>query len=132
MTAAAPGVKGVPVRSVPGGTVRQIEKRQWVLGDGFWKQNGVYIQRELYNLKTAPIERIASYPGFPHHLNIHKKYIENLSKAWGYYRRLSINELTEILRSLGVYIRLLVGHCLATKVFIGKLPATGGVWVIIG
>ena len=24
-----------------------------------------------------------------------------------------------------------VGHCLATKVFIGKLPATGGVWVII-
>ena len=24
------------------------------------------------------------------------------------------------------------GHCLATKVFIGKLLATRGVWVIIG
>ena len=27
---------------------------------------------------------------------------------------------------------ILVGHCLATKVFIGKLPATRGVWLIIG
>ena len=28
-------------------------------------------------------------------------------------------------------ILLIVGRCLATKGFIGKLPATGGVWVII-
>ena len=28
-------------------------------------------------------------------------------------------------------IKLFVGSCLATKVFLGKLPATGGVWVII-
>ena len=26
----------------------------------------------------------------------------------------------------------IIGHCLAIKVFIGKLPATRGVWVIIG
>ena len=31
-----------------------------------------------------------------------------------------------------VCVDVLVGHCLATKVFIGKLPATGGVWLIIG
>ena len=29
-------------------------------------------------------------------------------------------------------IKIIVGHRLATKVFIGKLPATRGVWVIIG
>ena len=29
-------------------------------------------------------------------------------------------------------ICIFVGHCLATKVFIGKLPATREVWVIIG
>ena len=29
-------------------------------------------------------------------------------------------------------ILLFVGCCLATKVFIGKLPATRGVWVILG
>ena len=28
------------------------------------------------------------------------------------------------------YIKF-VGHCLATKVLIGKLPATGGVWMIM-
>ena len=27
---------------------------------------------------------------------------------------------------------IFIGHHLATKVFIGKLPATTGVWVIIG
>ena len=27
---------------------------------------------------------------------------------------------------------IFVGCCLATKVFISKLPARGGVWVIIG
>ena len=30
-----------------------------------------------------------------------------------------------------IHACILVGCCLATKVFIGKLPATGGVWVII-
>jgi hypothetical protein len=29
-------------------------------------------------------------------------------------------------------VLLLVGHCLTTKVFIGKLPDTRGAWVIIG
>ena len=29
-------------------------------------------------------------------------------------------------------IYLFVGHCLATKVYIGKLPATGWTWMIIG
>ena len=29
-------------------------------------------------------------------------------------------------------VLLFVGRCLATNVFIGKLPATGGMWVIIG
>ena len=31
-----------------------------------------------------------------------------------------------------MYVQMLVGHCLATKVFIGKLPATREVWVIVG
>ena len=30
-----------------------------------------------------------------------------------------------------VYVYIFVGHHLATKVLIGKLPATRGVWVII-
>ena len=29
-----------------------------------------------------------------------------------------------------IIVTVLGGHCLATKVFIGKLPATKGVWVI--
>ena len=29
-------------------------------------------------------------------------------------------------------LSILVGHCLATTLFIGKLPAARGVWVIIG
>ena len=29
------------------------------------------------------------------------------------------------------YASLIVGHCLATEIFIGKLPAIRGVWVII-
>ena len=32
----------------------------------------------------------------------------------------------------GIYVCVFVGCCLATKVFLGKLPATRGVWVIIG
>ena len=31
-----------------------------------------------------------------------------------------------------MYVCMFVGCCLATKVFIGKLPATRGVWVIVG
>ena len=45
-------------------------------------------------------------------------------------------ELRKVYALLQVYVvnetRLIVGHRLATKVFIGKLPATRGVWVIIG
>ena len=29
-------------------------------------------------------------------------------------------------------IRVFVGRCLATTIFIGKLPATGGLWVMVG
>ena len=35
------------------------------------------------------------------------------------------------LLSICVHVHVFVGRCLATKLFIGKLPATGGVWVVI-
>ena len=31
-----------------------------------------------------------------------------------------------------IVVCVLVGHCLVTKVFIGKLPATRELWVIMG
>ena len=36
------------------------------------------------------------------------------------------------MKVLGQYAMILVGHCLATKGFMDKLPDTGGVGVIIG
>ena len=40
-----------------------------------------------------------------------------------------ISAYTVYVRSIVIHI---VGHCLVTKIFIGKLPTTRGVWVIIG
>ena len=68
-----------------------------------------------------------------HHFNtfdpgtLHTEPVHNLNtRTFGIYSHCVVYVCTCM-----CLINLFVGRCLATKVFIGKLPATGGVWMII-
>ena len=62
-------------------------------------------------------------------------YIDNGDTCGCVYVCMVINLCTTVYMyrhiKIVYFVSVLVGRCLATKVFIGKLLATGGVWVIM-
>ena len=61
-----------------------------------------------------------------------KKICRNCHRLINYLLRLLSSDRYEyIVVSISTKIHIFVDHCLATKVFIGKLPATARGWVII-